>query len=188
MKTFLLTGGVILLYMTCWFIAAQIRGRNDIADVAWSLGFILSATVSLVTGGVFTLRGLIISSLVLIWGIRLALHIHKRNSGKGEDPRYRKWREEWGRWFVPRSFLQVFLLQGVLLLLVATPVVFVNQAPEAPLGWLDVLGLAIWMNGFAFKAIGDWQLLQFIRVPTNKGRLMTTGLWRYTGVVGTGLW
>jgi steroid 5-alpha reductase family enzyme len=44
------------------------------------------------------------------------------------------------------------------------------------------------MNGFAFEAIGDWQLLQFIRVPTNKGRLMTTGLWRYTGVVGTGLW
>jgi steroid 5-alpha reductase family enzyme len=180
MWTFLLTGGVILLYMTCWFIAAQIRGRNDIADVAWGLGFILAAAVSLVAGGVFTLRGLIISSLVLIWGIRLALHIYKRNSGKGEDPRYRKWREEWGRWFVPRSFLQVFMLQGLLLLLVAIPVIFVNQAPEAPLGWLDVLGLAIWMYGFAFEAIGDWQLLQFIRDPTNKGRLMTTGLWRYT--------
>jgi steroid 5-alpha reductase family enzyme len=81
---------------------------------------------------------------------------------------------------VPRSFLQVFMLQGLLLLLVAIPVIFVNQAPEAPLGWLDVLGLAIWMYGFAFEAIGDWQLLQFIRDPTNKGRLMTTGLWRYT--------
>jgi steroid 5-alpha reductase family enzyme len=62
----------------------------------------------------------------LIWGIRLALHIHSRSRGRGEDHRYRKWREEWGRWFVLRSFLQVFILQGVLLLLVATPIVFVN--------------------------------------------------------------
>jgi steroid 5-alpha reductase family enzyme len=180
MKIFLLTGGVILLYMTCWFIAAQIRGRNDIADVAWGLGFILSAAVSLVARGAYPLRGMLVSSLVLIWGVRLALHIHIRNRGRGEDPRYRKWREEWGRWFVLRSFLQVFMLQGLLLLLVATPVVFVNQAPAAPLGWLDVLGLAIWLYGFAFEAIGDWQLLRFIRNPVNKGRLMTAGLWRYT--------
>jgi steroid 5-alpha reductase family enzyme len=180
MWTFLLTGGVILLYMTCWFIAAQIRGRNDIADVAWGLGFILAAAVSLVAGGIFTLRGLLISSLVLIWGIRLALHIHKRNSGKGEDPRYRKWREEWGRWFVLRSFLQVFMLQGILLLMVAIPIVFANTEPAAPLGWLDFLGITVWLTGFCFEAVGDLQLLRFIRTPTNKGRLMTTGLWRYT--------
>jgi steroid 5-alpha reductase family enzyme len=180
MWTFLLTGGVILLYMTCWFIAAQIRGRNDIADVAWGLGFILAAAVSLVAGGIFTLRGLLISSLVLIWGIRLALHIHKRNSGKGEDPRYRKWREEWGRWFVLRSFLQVFMLQGILLLMVAIPIVFANTEPAAPLGWLDFLGIAVWLTGFCFEAVGDLQLLRFIRTPTNKGRLITTGLWRYT--------
>jgi steroid 5-alpha reductase family enzyme len=180
MRTFLLTGGAILLYMTCWFIAAQIRGRNDIADVAWGLGFILAAAVSLVAGGIFTLRGLLISSLVLIWGIRLALHIHKRNSGKGEDPRYRKWREEWGRWFVLRSFLQVFMLQGILLLMVAIPIVFANTEPAAPLGWLDFLGITVWLTGFCFEAVGDLQLLRFIRTPTNKGRLMTTGLWRYT--------
>ena len=177
---FIMTTASILVYMTGWFIAAQICGRNDIADVAWGLGFILATVVSLLAGGIYPLRGLLISALVLIWGIRLALHIHNRNRGKGEDPRYRKWREEWGKWFVLRSFLQVFMLQGILLLMVAIPVIFVNQAPAAPLGWLDLPGLAIWLYGLVFEAIGDWQLLKFIRNPDNKGKLMTTGLWRYT--------
>ena len=169
MHVFLITGTAVLLYMTGWFIAAQIRGRNDIADVAWGLGFILAAAVSLVGGGVYPPRGLLISGLVLVWGVRLALHIHSRNRGRGEDPRYRKWREEWGKWFVLRSFLQVFMLQGILLLLVAVPVVFVNQAPPAPLGWLDLLGLAIWLTGFGFEAVGDWQLLTLHPQPGQQG-------------------
>ncbi|NTW98657.1 MAG: DUF1295 domain-containing protein, partial [Geobacteraceae bacterium] len=179
-SVFLITGYAILLYMTGWFIAAQIQGRNDIADVAWGLGFILAAAVSLIAGNVYSLRGLLISALVLIWGIRLALHIYSRNRLKGEDPRYRKWRDEWGKRFVLRSFLQVFMLQGILLLMVAIPVIFVNQAPPATFGWLDFLGLAIWLYGFCFEAVGDWQLQQFIRNPANKGKLMTSGLWRYT--------
>jgi steroid 5-alpha reductase family enzyme len=179
-RTFLICGGAVMLYMTGWFIAAQVRGRNDIADVAWGLGFLLAAAVSLLAGGIYPLRGLLVSGLVLVWGVRLALHIHARNRGKGEDPRYLKWREEWGKWFVLRSFLQVFMLQGILLLMVAIPIVYANTAPAAPLGWLDLLGLAIWLYGFGFEAIGDWQLLMFIRNPDNKGKLMTSGLWRYT--------
>lgn len=177
---FLITAAAILLYMTGWFIAAQIHGRNDIADVAWGLGFILAAAVSLWAGEIYPLRGLLVSALVLVWGIRLAAHIHSRDRGKGEDKRYRKWREEWGKWFVLRSFLQVFMLQGVLLVMVALPVIFVNQAPPVPLGWFDLLGLAIWLTGFTFETVGDRQLLNFIRDPANKGKLMTSGLWRYT--------
>ena len=177
---FIITAASLLVYMTGWFIAAQIHGRNDIADVAWGLGFILAAAVSLLAGGVYSARGLLVSGLVLIWGLRLALHIHSRNRGRDEDPRYRKWREEWGKWFVLRSFLQVFMLQGFLLLLVAVPIIFVNTAPAVALEWLDVLGLAIWLYGFGFEAIGDWQLLMFIRNPDNKSKLMSSGLWRYT--------
>jgi len=179
-RIFLLCGGAVLLYMTGWFIAAQVRGRNDIADVAWGLGFILVTVVSLLSGNVYSPRSFIVSGLVLVWGFRLALHIHSRNRGRGEDPRYRKWREEWGKWFVLRSFLQVFMLQGLLLLLVAVPIVFVNTAAIVPLGWPDLLGLALWLYGFGFEAIGDWQLLVFIRNRDNKGKLMTSGLWRYT--------
>lgn len=180
MNTFLITAGTVLTYMAGWFVVAQIRGRNDIADVAWGLGFVLAAAVSLVAGGLYSSRALLVSALVLIWGVRLALHIHGRNRGKGEDKRYRQWREEWGRWFVLRSFLQVFMLQGVLLLLVAVPIIYINAAAAVPLGWLDLPGLLVWLTGFFFEALGDWQLLRFIRDPRNKGTLMTSGLWRYT--------
>ena len=169
----------VLVYMTCWFIAAQVRRRNDIADVAWGLGFILAAAVSLVAGN-GPPRGVLVSTLVLIWGLRLAWHIHTRNRGKGEDSRYRKWREEWGRWFVLRSFLQIFMLQGLLLILVAVPVMVLNGSPSAPFTWLDGLGLLVWLIGFGFEAVGDWQLLRFKDDPNNKGKLMTSGLWRYT--------
>ena len=179
-RALLLSGAAVLLYMTGWFIAARVRGRNDIADVAWGVGFILVAAVSLITSGVYSVRAVLVSGLVLVWGVRLALHIHSRNRGRGEDPRYLKWREEWGKWFVVRSFLQIFMLQGLLLLLVAVPVIYANTAAAATLGWLDLLGLAIWLTGFCFEAVGDLQLLRFIRNPDNRGKLMTSGLWRYT--------
>jgi steroid 5-alpha reductase family enzyme len=180
MRIFLISTAAILLYMLFWFAVAQVRKRNDIADVAWGLGFILVAVVSLAAGDVYGPRGLLVSFLVLLWGLRLALHIHARNRGKGEDARYRQWREQWGRWFVLRSFLQIFMLQGLLLVLVATPVIYINAAPPTPFTWLDVLGLALWLTGFYWEAVGDWQLLTFIRDPAHRGKLMTEGLWRYT--------
>ncbi len=179
-RIYLVVTGAVLLYMTGWFIVSQVRGRNDIADVAWGLGFILAALVSLVAAGEYSARGLLVTVLVIFWGMRLALHIHLRNRGKGEDPRYRKWREEWGRWFVLRSFLQVFMLQGVLLVLVAAPVVFVNASPAAPFIALDALGALVWLVGFVFEAAGDLQLARFLRDPANRGKLMTGGLWRYS--------
>lgn len=180
MDTFIISAVAVLAYMACWFVASLILNRNDIADVAWGPGFIVAAAVSLVAGGVYSPRALLLCALVLLWGARLALHIHARNRGRGEDPRYKKWRDEWGRWFLPRSFLQVFMLQGALLVMVAVPVIFVNAAPASPLGALDALGALVWLTGLIFEAVGDLQLLRFLRDPASKGRLMTEGLWRYT--------
>ncbi len=179
-RVFLVTGGALLGYMACGFLVSRILGRNDIADVAWGPGFLVAAAVSLVAGGVWSPRGLLVSGLVLAWAVRLALHIRSRNRGKGEDKRYRVWREAWGRWFALRSFLQVFMLQGLLLLLVATPVLFVNASPHVPFSWTDAFGLLGWLMGFAFESLGDLQLLRFVRDPANLGKLMTEGLWRYS--------
>lgn len=178
--TIIVSAIAVLTYMVGWFIASLFLGRNDIADVAWGPGFIVAAAASLAAGGVYSPRALLLCCLVVIWGARLALHIHVRDRGRGEDPRYRTWREQWGRWFLPRSFLQVFMLQGAFLALVAAPVIFVNASPASPLGALDALGTLVWLVGFIFEAAGDLQLLRFRRDPANRGRLMTEGLWRYT--------
>jgi steroid 5-alpha reductase family enzyme len=180
MKIYLICLAVIWIYEACWFLFAWAKGRNDFADVAWGLGFVGVAGVSLVAGNSYSFRGVQVSGLVLLWGLRLALHIHARNSGRGEDPRYRQWRETWGRWFLLRSFLQIYLLQGTLLVVVATPIIFANASADTPLGAVDFLGLAVWLTGFLFEAVGDWQLLTFMRNPVNKGKIMTSGLWRFS--------
>ena len=177
---FLMTGSAVLLYMTTWFFISVLLKRNDIADVAWGIGFVFAAFVSLAAAGEFAPRALLVSLLVLMWGCRLALHIHSRNSGKGEDKRYRQWREEWGQYFYLRSFLQVYMLQGMLLVMVAVPVIAINAAPVSPLGWLDMLGTSVWLGGICCEAVADRQLLCFMRNPANKGVLMTSGLWRYS--------
>jgi len=71
---------LIWLYMTVWYFIAFLKKRNDIADIAWGLGFILVTILSLVLEPNSKL--LISLLLVSIWGIRLAVHIYKRNKNK----------------------------------------------------------------------------------------------------------
>ncbi len=167
-------------YMTVWFFISLLRKRNDSADVAWGIGFVLAAIVPLVFHQPFSDRALLVTVLVAIWGIRLASHIYFRQRGKPEDYRYQKWREEWGKWFVVRSYVQVYILQGFLLLLIVSPVLVINTYQGFRFWWLDLFGVLVWLVGFFFEVVGDWQLSQFLKDPNNKGHLMRNGLWRYS--------
>jgi steroid 5-alpha reductase family enzyme len=170
----------VLIYMLLWFVVSLIIKRNDVADVAWGGGFIVAALAALVSRGVVTDRAALMVTLVSLWGVRLALHIGLRNLGKGEDARYRKWREEWGRHATLRSFFQIYILQGVLLLVISLPVIRAITAPDSAFGLMDLLGTSVWLTGFLFEAISDWQLLQFKKDRANKGKVIATGLWRFS--------
>jgi len=178
---YFLTLGILLFgYMSLWFVVSLVKKRNDVADVAWGLGFVLMTWGSYFFSNETSDRGLLVGILVSIWGLRLAWHIHTRNKGKREDYRYLAWRKEWGEWFYIRSFFQVYLLQGMFLFLIVMPVLFINKHMGGPLGVLDLIGVAVWLIGFYFEAIGDAQLVRFIQDPANKGKLMQSGLWAYT--------
>lgn len=171
---------ILFGYMTTWFVLSILKKRNDIADIAWGLGFVLLAWVSFAISESMSLRGILVGVLVTVWGTRLAWHIYSRNRGKPEDYRYAAWRKEWGSSFFVRSFFQIYMLQGVLLYLVVMPVLFINHGRGGSLGLLDLAGCAVWIIGFLFESIGDAQLAQFIKNPANKGRLIQSGLWQYT--------
>jgi steroid 5-alpha reductase family enzyme len=181
MLSFIVTAaGVVFVYMTAVFLIALSRKNNSIVDVAWGLGFILVAMTTLLLKPGITIRQVLVDGLVAVWGLRLAVHIYSRNRGRGEDFRYAKWRRDWGRWFVPRSFLQIFMLQGILMLLISSPILLVNRSPEEGLTPLDALGAGVWVVGFFFEAVGDHQLKIFKRKPESRGKIMTSGLWSYT--------
>ena len=171
---------VLFAYMSLWFVVSLLKKRNDVADVAWGLGFVLMTWTSFLISDDSSARGILVGILVSVWGLRLAWHIHARNKGKAEDYRYLAWRKEWGRWFYVRSYFQVYLLQGLFLFLIVTPVLLINESAGARLGILDFVGVPVWLVGFYFESVGDAQLARFIKNPANKGKLMQSGLWAYT--------
>jgi steroid 5-alpha reductase family enzyme len=181
MNLYVLTLTLLLLLMSLTFGVALWVKDNSIVDVVYGLGFLLVGWSGFLTYASHEPRQLLLLTLISLWGLRLAGHIATRKrTEQGEDPRYRKWRESWGKNFVWRSFLQIYLLQGAVIYLVALPLLWVIDNAGGPLGWLDLLGVLIWLLGFTFETIGDWQLLQFKRDPHNRGRIMCYGLWRFT--------
>jgi steroid 5-alpha reductase family enzyme len=169
-------GLVICLYMTIVFILALMRKDNSIVDVAWGIGFIVIAVYTIIQSGEVDLRKMIVSLLVLLWGLRLSFHILVRNSGKGEDFRYKAWRNTW-KFFILRSFFQIFMLQGLFMLIISMPVWFINASSGGPLGLWDSLGLVVFGAGFMLEVIADYQLVEFKKDPGNKGKIITSGLW-----------
>lgn len=170
----------VVIYSTAIFIVSRIIKRNDIADVAWGPGIALVALVSFYFHEAGSPLVYILTALSLLWAARLSFRIYRKNAAKKEDARYLALSRDWGKWFVLRSYLQVFLLQGFLMAIIGAPFlvasVYANGAPSA----LAYIGILIWVIGFIFEAVGDYQLDRFIENPNNRGRIMRYGLWQYS--------
>ena len=172
---------VILIYMSVFFLFAQIKKNNAIVDIAWGPGFILVVLFNLLLTDNITVRQLVIAALVTIWGLRLAMHIYIRARGKPEDYRYKAMRERWGDRACIRAFTNVFMLQGVLLLTISYPLIMINHFSSEGWSLLDSIGAFVWIIGFLWEVISDYQLQRFIKFhKKGPGDIITSGLWRYS--------
>lgn len=172
--------GILFAYYMGLFIIGQIVKDNGIVDIAWGFGFVILAWSSYLLG-TQTSNALLITIMVTIWGVRLTYHIGKRNIGKPEDFRYQNFRKQWGtKWPLIKAFLHVYMLQMVMMILIASSYVYTNVNSTVSLNILSVIGLGIWLFGYSFEAIGDHQLKTFLSNPENKGQLMTVGLYKFT--------
>lgn len=172
---------IMALMILLWLVSLRLE-NSSIVDIFWGAGFVISAWVYFaLTPDGFLLRKLLVAGLVTVWGLRLSIHILLRNWGKPEDFRYQKWRKEAGEKWWWQSFLRVFLLQGMLLWVISVPLLAAqwSQAP-AHLTAFDLLGAAVWLVGFYFEAAGDAQLARFKADPANKGKILDSGVWKYT--------
>ncbi|MEJ7633736.1 DUF1295 domain-containing protein [Aeromicrobium sp.] len=190
--------GVVVAFMAVGLAIAQHQKKLTVVDTMWGLGFVLvAAETALVSSGGDgdpALRWILLT-MVTIWGVRLAWHLHRRNSGQAEDPRYQELADADGRSFTRVALMRVFLPQGVAMWLVATPIMVGANNHDICTPLLAV-GLVVWAIGVFFETVGDAQLAAFKRDPSNKGKLMDQGLWRYTrhpnyfgdACVWTGIW
>jgi steroid 5-alpha reductase family enzyme len=181
-SVFLIAAGLLMIYMACMFVAGLKARDNSIIDIAYGPAFVVSCWGTWLFGGQMTshFRPLLLLTLLTLWGLRLGLHIGHRHRGQGEDFRYRTFRKEWGDTIIWRSFLQIYMLQGAVVLIVSTPVLLGIANPGAALQWTDILGILLFSLGFFFEAVGDWQLMKFKQDAANKGKTIMEGLWVYT--------
>lgn len=170
---------MIFVYMSSVFLLALILKDNSIVDIFWGIGFILLTILSLWKSDSFDAKKIIVGMMILIWGLRLSIHIFLRNKGRGEDFRYANWRRTWKN-FALRSFLQVFMLQGFFMLVIVWPVLHINNGSSVELGMIDIFGILIFLTGFIFEVVGDFQMKAFKKDPANSGKIITIGLWKYT--------
>lgn len=163
-----------------WALSLLLRDAG-IADVAWGFGFLLVTALWAWPHRPLSPRGLLVIGLATVWAARLSGYIFLRNRGRGEDPRYGAMRKTWGQRFRWVSLFTVFLLQATLLWIAAAPLHHaVTVTPPVPLGFVAVAGVALWAIGMYFEAVGDWQLARFKANPDNRGKVLESGLWRYT--------
>ena len=150
-------GGNIIL-----FIIAQIKKDNSIIDTAWGLIFIIPNLIILIRNGNWHWRTILNLTLVSIWGLRLAIHIGVRHPGK-EDFRYQDMRKGWearGKgYYYFAAFTYVFMMQALFSLIVGSSALFSSiWSYDTGVFVTDFVGLALWVFGFVFEIIGDWQL------------------------------
>jgi steroid 5-alpha reductase family enzyme len=168
------------LFVLTWVVAVRI-GRYNVVDAAWGSSFVAMAIASFIWSaghGVPDWRRILVLMLVTIWGTRLSIYIGMRSRGAGEDPRYEEMLGE-----APHRALRalgvVFVLQAVVAWFISLPV---QAAMYVRSGWsgLAFVGIAVWIVGLYFEAVGDAQMGAFRKNPANRGRVMDQGLWRYT--------
>jgi steroid 5-alpha reductase family enzyme len=169
--------------LTTWVVSLFLRNAS-IVDPIWSLGFVVVGWVSFLSmrNNVDGVRTGVLLALVTIWGLRLSLHLLIRNSGHGEDFRYKAMRKKHGQKFWLVSLGTVFGVQGVLMWIVSLPLQFgIGTSTSTAWGMFPlVLGVMVWALGFGFESIGDAQLKAFKADPASAGQVMDRGLWRYT--------
>jgi steroid 5-alpha reductase family enzyme len=180
LQLYIFSGELIIGMMTVLWVLGLILKNFSIVDIFWGTGFVISNLAAYYLSQQ-TIQQTFLTIIVSLWGLRLSIHIFLRNHGKPEDFRYAQWRKEIGSqwWWI--SFFKVFLLQGILMWIIASPILAVQTFSNvSSLTVVNVAGIVIWGIGFFFEAVSDYQLARFKSDSQHQGKLLTSGLWRYS--------
>ena len=179
-NTFLYTLVVLFVLAVALWVVSRIKHDVGIVDSFWSL-LILAAGLSFLffSNTPITDKHIVITLLLAAWAIRLSVHIMWRNWGQEEDNRYQVIRQNNQPNFEFKSLYIVFLLQAFLALIVALPLMSIFST-ESAISSLDYIALALWLSGMFFETVSDLQLARFKASDKNRGKVLNSGLWRYS--------
>lgn len=171
-------GLMLVLAITGWIVSV-IKRNVTLVDSLWSLFILLAGSVYIFHENTLTSRDFLLISLILIWSIRLSLYLTWRNRGGHEDHRYQTIRRNNNPHFWLKSLYIIFGLQVILAWIVSLPLLGAANSTN-DLNWLDGIGFALFLLGFAWQSIGDWQLSRFKAKAENRHKVLDSGLWHYS--------
>jgi steroid 5-alpha reductase family enzyme len=177
----LIAASLSILMAGAW-VVQQRTGNSGWVDTIWTFSLGLVGAISAlwpIEGSPPNARQWLVAALVVVWSLRLGIHIAIRTSGITDDPRYAAFAREWGLNAPRRMF--IFLQNQALGTIPLAFAIFVAaRFPSDALRLQDFLGAALLLVGIAGEALADAQLKAFRENPDNKGRVCDVGLWRWS--------
>ncbi|MFM0234209.1 DUF1295 domain-containing protein [Paraburkholderia sediminicola] len=170
--------GLIVIFSAVW--AWQLKtGNAGMVDPVWAYSLGLVAVLYAVLSNGDPVSRALTALGGLVWGVRLGTHLWKRNFGKHEDARYRRFREEWGDKAASKMFW-FFQVQVAISMLLSIAFLVPSYRRSAPAsGWI-VLAVVVWIASVVGEGIADRQLKRFAQDPANHTTVCRVGLWRYS--------
>ena len=169
---------VALLMFLLWLLHFPLKNAS-IVDAGWAVGIAICACFAGALGQGTDVRRLLIASMVVFWGLRLAAHlVFDRMWGHPEEGRYVELREKW-KTNIGIKFFWFYQLQALTCVILATPF-FLASRDETPIRITDFLGLLVWVIGLVGESIADHQLKSFKSIAASSGLTCRVGLWNYS--------
>ncbi len=180
---FLYGAPVVLLcagvsFFVHWIVAipslvASSEKYFDFTGMIATLLVVSTAILALLNSGQqASTRSIIVAIFVSLWTLRLGTFLYKRIVQSGEDKRFKEIKKS-----LPK-FLMAWTLSALwVFLTTVNAITIIALNLQEPLGTFFIIGGTLWILGFAFEAVADWQKKNFSELPENRDKFITQGLW-----------
>ncbi len=167
----------MLAFIINWivFVPSNAAKTEHYFDLTGSATYVTVIAVALILSDDLDARALIVGAMVAVWALRLGSFLFRRVRRSGQDARFDQIKAD------PLRFFMTWTLQGLwVLLTLACALAIITGTERRNLGWVALVGIAVWIAGFAIEVVSDRQKSVFRSGPTNQGRFITSGLWAWS--------
>ena len=169
--------GIILSFIIHWllFIPAYVFKTEKFYDLTGTISYISIVLYVLLssTDGIINFGNMIVSSLIIMWTVRLGTFLFTRIKKAGEDKRFREIKKSFS-WF-----FMAFTISGMWVSICAI-CALTGISNGIELTGVTYIGIVIFIIGFALEIISDNQKTNFRKIESNKDKFITTGVWKYS--------
>lgn len=160
---------------------SMIFNNSSMYDPYWSVQpFVIAVFLAWPMQGIDIFKAIVLF-MVFMYGLRLTLNFYRGWPGmKHEDWRYRDFRSNFPKLYWPISFLGIHLFPTIMVFLACMSMLPIFQGPGLSLNTWFIVGLFTMILAVGLAYIADEQMKKFRSNPENKGKLMRSGLWKYS--------